>query len=70
MPREVLIGMLGSGFIAEFHALGLRYVPGVRVVANFGAGPDRRAAFGERFAEELIVNVFCRLVAHQHAALL
>ena len=45
MAREVGIGMLGSGFIGEFHTLGLRYVPGVRVVANWGAGPERREAF-------------------------
>ena len=35
---EVRVGMLGSGFIGEFHALGLRYVPDARVVANYGAG--------------------------------
>lgn len=50
--RPVGIGMLGSGFIGEFHALGLRYVPGARVVANYGAGTERRerfaAAFGSR----------------------
>ena len=33
-PAEVGIGMLGSGFIGEFHADGLRYVPDARVVAN------------------------------------
>jgi predicted dehydrogenase len=49
MPTPVGIGMLGSGFIGEFHTLGLRYVPDARVVANFGAGVDRRAAFAERF---------------------
>ena len=49
MPAAVGIGMLGSGFIAEFHTLGLRYVPDARVVANYGAGVDRRAAFAERF---------------------
>ena len=41
---EVRIGMLGSGFIAEFHTLGLRYVPAARIVANYGAGPERREA--------------------------
>ena len=46
---EVRIGMLGSGFIGEFHTLGLRYIPGCRVVANYGAGADRRTAFAERF---------------------
>ena len=47
--REVRVGMLGSGFIGEFHTLGLRYVPDARVVANWGAGSERRAAFGRRF---------------------
>ncbi|MEO5940806.1 MAG: Gfo/Idh/MocA family oxidoreductase [Candidatus Limnocylindrales bacterium] len=46
---EVRIGMLGSGFIGEFHADGLRYIPDTRVVANWGAGPERRAAFARRF---------------------
>jgi predicted dehydrogenase len=46
---EVRIGMLGSGFIGEFHADGLRYVPEARVVANWGAGPERREAFAARF---------------------
>jgi predicted dehydrogenase len=46
---EVRIGMLGSGFIAEFHTLGLRYVPAARIVANYGAGPERREAFARRF---------------------
>jgi predicted dehydrogenase len=48
-PREVRIGMLGSGFIGVFHADGLRYVPNTRVVANYGAGADRRTAFADRF---------------------
>ena len=47
--REVRIGMLGSGFIGEFHTLGLRYVPATRVVANYGAGPERREAFARQF---------------------
>jgi len=47
--REVRVGMLGSGFIGEFHTLGLRYVPDTRVVANWGAGSERREAFGRRF---------------------
>ena len=37
---EVRIGMLGSGFIGEFHTQGLRYIPDARVVANWGAGPS------------------------------
>ena len=42
---EVRIGMLGSGFIGAFHADGLRYVPDARIVANYGAGAERREAF-------------------------
>ena len=49
MAKTVGIGMLGSGFIGEFHTLGLRYVPNTRVVANWGAGAERREAFGARF---------------------
>jgi predicted dehydrogenase len=41
--------MLGSGFIGEFHAHGLRYVPNARVVANYGAGAERRQTFARRF---------------------
>ena len=46
---DVGIGMLGSGFIGEFHTQGLRYIEGARVVANWGAGTERREAFGARF---------------------
>ncbi|HEX2756382.1 MAG TPA: Gfo/Idh/MocA family oxidoreductase [Candidatus Limnocylindrales bacterium] len=47
--RDVGIGMLGSGFIGEFHTLGLRHVPNARVVANCSAGAERREAFARRF---------------------
>ena len=43
------IGMLGSGFIGGFHADGLRHAPGATVVANYGAGAERRRAFAERY---------------------
>jgi predicted dehydrogenase len=49
MPGQVGIGMLGSGFIGEFHTDGLRYIPDVRVAANYGAGSERREAFAERY---------------------
>ena len=52
--REVRIGLLGSGFIGEFHTLGLRYVPDVRVTANWGAGPERREAFAARFGSRAL----------------
>jgi predicted dehydrogenase len=45
----VRVGMLGSGFIGEFHTLGLRHVPNAMVVANYGAGAERREAFARRF---------------------
>jgi predicted dehydrogenase len=51
---EVRIGMLGSGFIGVFHADGLRYVPAARVVANWGAGPERRDAFAKRFGSRAL----------------
>ena len=47
-PRTVGIGMLGSGFIGEFHTDGFRYVPDVRIAANYGAGPERREAYAAR----------------------
>ena len=55
--REVGVGILGSGFIGEFHTLGLRYVPNVRVVANYGAGAARRDAFAQRFGSRAVDSV-------------
>ena len=57
MAREVRIGMLGSGFIGEFHTLGLRYVPDVRVTTNWGAGAERRDAFAARFGSRALVSM-------------
>jgi len=47
--RPVGVGMLGAGFIGEFHTLGLRYVPDARVVAHGDADPERRETFAARF---------------------
>ena len=47
--RSVGIGMLGSGFIGEFHTDGLRYVPDVRLAANYSRDEARRARLAERF---------------------
>jgi predicted dehydrogenase len=55
--REVRIGMLGSGFIGEFHTQGLRYIPDARVVANWGAGPERREAFATRFGSRPLDSI-------------
>ena len=51
------IGMLGSGFIGEFHTLGLRYIPDCRVVANYGAGAERREAFAVRFGSRAFDSI-------------
>lgn len=55
--RPVRVGMLGSGFIGEFHTLGLRYVPEARVVANYGAGQERREAFAARFGSRPLDSI-------------
>ena len=54
---EIGIGMLGSGFIGEFHADGLRYVRDARVVANWGAGSERRTAFATRFGSRALDSI-------------
>jgi hypothetical protein len=36
--QPVNLGLLGSGFVAEFYMDGLRDVPGAHVVANSRAG--------------------------------
>jgi predicted dehydrogenase len=53
----VRVGMLGSGFIGEFHTLGLRHVPDARVVANYGAGTERREAFAARFGSRALDSI-------------
>ncbi len=47
--RQVGVGMLGSGFIGEFHAHGLRYVREARLVAHCDKSPERREAFAAQF---------------------
>ncbi len=55
--REVRVGMLGSGFIGEFHALGLRYVPDCRVAVNADAEAGRREAFARRFGSRPVASI-------------
>jgi predicted dehydrogenase len=55
--RSVGVGMLGSGFIGEFHTLGLRYVPEARVVANCDANRERREAFAARFGSRPFATI-------------
>jgi len=49
MARETVgIGMLGTGFIGQFHHQGLRHVATARAAACFGRDPARREAFAAR----------------------
>ena len=57
MATPVRVAMLGCGFIAEIHALGLRYVADARHVAGCDADPERRAAYAERFACRAIASL-------------
>lgn len=51
------IGMLGCGFIGEFHAQGLRYVRDARLVASCDASPERRDAYAARFGGRAYATV-------------
>jgi predicted dehydrogenase len=44
--RQVGLGFIGSGFIAEHYANGLAFVPEARIVANASTRGGRGAAFG------------------------
>jgi len=44
----VKIGLLGSGFVADFYMDGLRDVPGAEVVANYSRSEERAQEFGRR----------------------
>jgi predicted dehydrogenase len=44
----VKIGLLGSGFVADFYMDGLRDVPGATVVANYSRSQERAGNFGRR----------------------
>jgi len=44
----VRIGLLGSGFVADFYMEGLRDVPGTQVVANYSRSGERAKEFGRR----------------------
>lgn len=48
-PRQVGIGSIGSGSIAEHDAIGLGVVPEARIVADTSTGGERGDAFGRRF---------------------
>jgi predicted dehydrogenase len=44
----VNLGLLGSGFVADFYMDGLRDVPGAHVVANYSRSAERAASFADR----------------------
>jgi predicted dehydrogenase len=44
----VKMGLLGSGFVADFYMDGLRDVPGAEVVANYSRSEERAKEFGRR----------------------
>jgi predicted dehydrogenase len=44
----VNIGLIGSGFVADFYMDGLRDVPSARVVANYSRSAERAEEFGRR----------------------
>jgi Oxidoreductase family, NAD-binding Rossmann fold len=54
----IRLGMIGSGFVADFYMQGLVDVPGQQVVANYYQTRKRAQAFGEKWG-----------VPHQHASM-
>jgi predicted dehydrogenase len=46
--QPVNLGLLGSGFVAEFYMDGLADVPGAHVVANYSRSAERAEDFGRR----------------------
>src|SRR5689334_13221596 len=46
--RNGHVGLIGSGFVADFYMDGLRDVPGARVVANSSRSRERAEEFGRR----------------------
>lgn len=57
MATQVRLGMLGCGFIGEFHAQALRYIAGAEVVASADASPERLAAYTARFGGKAYATV-------------
>lgn len=46
--RLVRLGIIGSGFVADFYMDGLAEVPAARAVANYSRSAERAADFGKR----------------------
>ena len=49
MKQNVRIGMLGSGFVADFYMQGLANVNGQDVVVNYSRSAERAQAFAARW---------------------
>src|SRR5256712_12995663 len=65
MNRIVHIGMLGSGFVADFYMDGLRDVPGTEVVANSSRAEERAREFGRKHAVPRQYTAVEELCAHR-----
>jgi predicted dehydrogenase len=63
MTRQVRLGMLGSGFIADHYMSGLRYVPDAVIVASASTGGTRGAGFAARHGIERIHDSIAALCA-------
>jgi predicted dehydrogenase/nucleoside-diphosphate-sugar epimerase len=59
-PGPLEIGLLGTGYIADWHARALRAIPGVRLIAACDRDPRRLAAFAARHG---VARVFASLGA-------
>lgn len=46
---QVGVGILGSGFIADFYLAGAQVVAGATVAANYSRSPERRAALAAKY---------------------
>ena len=47
--QPVALGLIGSGFVADFYMAGLDDVPGAGVVANYSRSAERAEEFGRRY---------------------
>src|SRR5947209_11636715 len=60
--REIGIGIIGSGFVAEIHAEALRRVPGARLAAVASPSEGKAAAFAARHGAPLAFTDYRALV--------
>jgi myo-inositol 2-dehydrogenase / D-chiro-inositol 1-dehydrogenase len=60
--RDVGVGIVGSGFVAEIHAEALRRVPNARIAGAASPGAGRSAAFAQRHGIPHSFNDYRRLL--------